>query len=132
MPDGGMRQLEGGAPLAIREELATVCGSFNDRVDVLGGVGAASVIDLARAAAGLYAGILRVHPFVDGNHRVGFVALSAALWSFGLPNVELEEDEEMTGHDESLVTALLSKHGSVESFARSLADLIEDSTGRPT
>jgi prophage maintenance system killer protein len=45
------------------------------------------ILDYTWAAAALYAGILRVHPFVDGNHRVGFVALSAALWSFGLPLV---------------------------------------------
>lgn len=31
----------------------------------------------------LYAGILRLHPFADGNHRTGFVALSTALWSLG-------------------------------------------------
>jgi prophage maintenance system killer protein len=75
----------------------------------------------------LYAGILRVHPFVDGNHRVSFVALSTALWSLGLPNVEFEDDADTIAHDDALVPALESKQGSVEPFAQLLADLIQRS-----
>jgi len=87
------------------------------------------VLDRTRAVAALYAGILRVHPFVDGNHRVSFVALSAALWSFGLPNVEFEDDRETIAHDDALVPALESEHGSIERFAQLLADLIQRSIG---
>lgn len=70
-----------------------------------------------------------MHPFADSNHRVSFVALSAALWSFGLPNVEFEDDEVTTAHDDALVPALESKNGSIESFAQLLADLIQRSIG---
>jgi hypothetical protein len=73
LPDGGMRQLEGVAPDAIRRDLATVCATFNRRVDDFDATAANSILDYTRAVAALYAGILRVHPFVDGNHRVGFV-----------------------------------------------------------
>jgi fido (protein-threonine AMPylation protein) len=132
MPSGGMRQLEGVAPEAIRHELSAVCASFNQRVDAFNDVDAVSVLDRARAAAVLYAGILRVHPFADGNHRVSFVALSAALWSLGLSNVELEEEEELIAHDDALVPAPLSKEGSTEPFAWLLAELIERSTGLGT
>lgn len=125
LPDGGMRQLEGVAPDAIRRDLATVCATFNHRVDDFDQTAAKSVLDYTRAAAALYAGILRVHPFVDGNHRVGFVALSAALWSFGLPNVRFIGAEEMIAHDDALVPALLSASGDVEPFARLLAMRIE-------
>ena len=111
MPNGGMRQLEGAAPESIRRELETVCASFNRRTGAISNARATNILDRARAVAVLYAGILRVHPFVDGNHRVSFVALSAALWSLGLPNVEFEEDEETIAHDDALVPALLSKEG---------------------
>lgn len=127
IPNGGMRQLEGAAPDAIRGELQTVCSSFNRYADALADPEATTVLDRTRAVAALYAGILRVHPFVDGNHRVSFVALSAALWSFGLPNVEFEDDAETIAHDDALVPALESKDGSIEPFARLLADLIQRS-----
>jgi hypothetical protein len=69
---------------------------------------------------------------VDGNHRVGFVALSSALWSLGLSNVEFEEDDEVIAHDDALVLALVSGEGSTEPFARLLAELIERSTAPGT
>lgn len=127
MHNGGMRQLEGATPEAIRGELQTVCSSFNRHADALGNPDATGILDRTRAVAALYAGILRVHPFVDGNHRVSFVALSAALWSFGLPNVEFEDDAETIAHDDALVPALEFKNGSVEPFAQLLADLIQRS-----
>jgi prophage maintenance system killer protein len=73
----------------------------------------------------LYAGILRVHPFADGNHRAGFVALSAALWSLGLPAVEFAQDADMIDHDNAVAPALFSPEGDIESFAQLLATRIE-------
>jgi hypothetical protein len=124
MPNGGMRQLEGAAPEAILGELQVVCSSFNRHAYA---PDTTSVLDRTRVVAALYAGILRVHPFVDGNHRVSFVALSTALWSLGLPNVEFEDDAEAISHDDALVPALESKQGTVEPFAQLLADLIQGS-----
>lgn len=66
-----------------------------------------------------------MHPFVDGNHRTAFVALSAALWSLGLPAVEFADDNDMTDHDSAVAPALISPDGEVESFARLLATRIE-------
>jgi hypothetical protein len=129
MPSGGLRQLQGVPPQAIRHELGRVCASFNGRTEALRELDSAGVIDCTRAVAALYAGILRVHPFVDGNHRVGFVALSAGLWSLGLPNVEFDDDEVAIAHDDALVPALLSEGGSTEPFALLLADLIRRSIG---
>lgn len=128
-PAGGMRQLEGAEPEAINRELQEVCSSFSRHADALGDPDLADILDRARAVATLYAGILRVHPFVDGNHRVGFVALSAALWSFGLPNIEFEDVAETIAHDDSLVPALQSQNGDIEPFAQLLADLIRQSGG---
>jgi prophage maintenance system killer protein len=123
---GGMRQIEGSSPEALRQDLAVLCVAFNGSVKRLDKHNA-SVLERTRVAGALYADILRVHPFADGNHRTGFVALSAALWSLGLPNVEFEEDEDMTAHDHALIPALLSKEGTIEPFAQLLADLIQRS-----
>lgn len=125
MPNGGMRQLEGVAPEAIRQELTAICVSFNQRVDTFNVVDATSIHDRTRAVAALYAGILRVHPFADGNHRASFVALSAALWSLGMPNIRFVGDEEMTAHDDAVVPALLSVTGDVEPVARLLAEQVD-------
>jgi Fic family protein len=132
MPSDGMRQLEGAAPDVVRGELQAICSSFNRHSDALGDLDAAATLDQTRAVAALYAGILRVHPFVDGNHRVSFVALSAALWSFGLPNIRFIGADEMVAHDDALVPALVSAPGDVEPFARLLARRIESSGTDPT
>lgn len=132
MPAGGMRQLEGVAPEAIGGELQAVCSTFNRQADALGDPDAAAILDQARAVAALYTGILRVHPFADGNHRVSFVALSAALWSFGLPNVRFIGAEEMIAHDDAVVPGLVSAPGDAEPFAQLLARRIESTDSDPT
>lgn len=122
--DGGMRQIEGSSPNTLRRDLAKVCASFNDGIERLGKRNA-SVLEQTRVAGAMYAGILRVHPFADGNHRTGFVALSAALWSLGLPAVEFARDADMTGHDDAIAPALFSPDGDIEPFARLLATRVE-------
>lgn len=122
--DGGMRQIEGSSPDNLRRDLAEVCASFNGGIERLGRRNA-SVLEQTRVAGALYAGILRVHPFVDGNHHAGFVALSAALWSLGLPAVEFAQDADMTDHDDAIAPRLLSPDGDIEPFAQLLATRIE-------
>ena len=77
----------------------------------------------------MYAGILRVHPFADGNHRTGFVALSAALWSLGLPAVEITQDADLVDHDDAVAPALFSRDGDIEPLAQLLATRIERARG---
>ena len=128
---GGMRQIEGTAPDALVRDLAEVCAAFNsstaqlDRHDI-------GITEQTRVVAALYAGILRVHPFADGNHRTAFVALSAALWSLGLPAVEFADDKDMTGHDRAVAPALISRDGDIEPFARLLATRIAHARNRAT
>ena len=121
---GGMRQIEGSPPHVLRQDLTEVCAAFNTGTAQLDrqGIG---IAEQTRVVAALYAGILRVHPFADGNHRTAFVALSAALWSLGLPAVEFADDKDMTHHDSTVAPALFSPHGDVEPFARLLATRIE-------
>lgn len=114
----------GSSPGALRRDLAEVCVSFNGSVGRLAKHNA-SVLEQTRAAGALYAGILRVHPFADGNHRTSFVALSAALWSLGLPAVEFAQDRDMTDHDDAIAPALFSPDGDIEPFAQLLATRIE-------
>ncbi|HEX4116033.1 MAG TPA: Fic family protein [Solirubrobacteraceae bacterium] len=122
--DGGMRQIEGSSPDALAEisrrsaPLSTVALSDS-------GSRTPDVLEQTRVAGAMYAGILRVHPFADGNHRAGFVALSAALWSLGLPAVEFAQDADMTDHDDAIAPALFSPDGDIEPFARLLAARIE-------
>ncbi len=122
--DGGMRQIEGSSPDTLRRDLAEVCVSFNGDVERLAKRNA-SLLERTRVAGALYAGILRVHPFADGNHRTGFVALSAVLWSLGLPAVEFAQDADMTDHDDAVAPALCSSDGDIEPFARLLTTRIE-------
>lgn len=122
--DRGMRQIEGSSPHVLRRDLAEVCVSFNDSFERLG-TQHAGVLERTRLAGALYTGILRVHPFADGNHRTGFVALSAALWSLGLPAVDFAQDGDMTDHDDAVAPTLFSPDGDIEPFARLLAKRIE-------
>jgi fido (protein-threonine AMPylation protein) len=126
--DGGMRQIEGSSPDALRRDLVEVCVSFTSSVGQLGRQ-SAGVLDQTRVAGALYAGILRVHPFADGNHRTGFVALSAALWSMGLPAVEFAQDADLADHDDAVAPALFSRDGEIEPFAQLLATRIERARG---
>jgi hypothetical protein len=64
-------------------------------------------------------------PLLTGTHRAGFVALSAALWSLGLPAVEFAHDADMTNHDDAVAPALFSPDGDIEPFAQLLATRIE-------
>lgn len=122
--DGRIRQIEGSPPEAVRGELASVCQAFNAAMEQLSG-SSVGALDRTRVVSVLYTGILRVHPFADGNHRTAFVALSAALWSLGMPAVEFADDEDMIDHDDALIPALLSSVGEIEPFARLLAARIE-------
>jgi hypothetical protein len=121
---GGTRQIEGSSPDTLRRDLAEVCASFNSEVARLDQQNIA-IGEQTRVVAALYAGILRVHPFADGNHRTAFIALSAGLWSLGLPAVEFADDKDMTDHDSVVAPALISSDGDVGPFARLLATRIE-------
>jgi fido (protein-threonine AMPylation protein) len=127
--DGRTRQIEGSPPDAVRRDLSEVCESFNASIENLPSA-STSTLDRTRSVGTLYAGILRVHPFVDGNHRTAFVTLSAALWSLGMPAVEFAEDEDMRDHDDALAPALLSHSGDIEPFAQLLTTRIARASRR--
>jgi fido (protein-threonine AMPylation protein) len=66
--------------------------------------GERSIAEAASTAARLYADILRIHPFEDGNLRGAFPALQGALVSLGASTVDFEAA--VAEHDEALGWAL--------------------------
>jgi hypothetical protein len=64
-------------------------------------------------------------PLLMGTTARCFVALSAALWSLGLPAVEFAQDADMTDHEDAVAPALFSPDGDIEPFAQLLATRIE-------
>lgn len=75
----------------------------------------------ALAISELYTGILRVHPFVDGNHRSSFMVYAAASWSFRWPLIRFSTAKEMREHDRAVGAALLPD----EHDPRPFAELVE-------
>ena len=89
-----------------------------------------SLARAAMAAGRLYADILRIHPFADGNLRGALPALQAALVSLGSPMVHFEAA--VAEHDEALGWALRADAESrtVEPFVELLLSRIRAS-GNP-
>lgn len=100
----GVRRQRGAPPDRIKDDLEAACRAFREHIDaVLAQGGEVELMTAAVAAADLYAGILRIHPYEDGNGRVAFVALQAALLSQGIYAVWFDDVER---HDEALGWAL--------------------------
>lgn len=100
------RRQRGSAPDRVRGDLDAACRAFQAHIDsVLAGGGEVEMKTGALAATELYASILRIHPYEDGNGRAAFVALQAALRSQGMYAVSFDD---ITRHDEALGSALRS------------------------
>jgi fido (protein-threonine AMPylation protein) len=102
-PQRGRRVRRGAPPDRVAAELTAVCGEFNEAVAELSAV---DLPDACATAARLYARLLAIHPFEDGNGRVSYVALQAALRSQGVPWVNFAGA--VREHDESLGAALVT------------------------
>jgi fido (protein-threonine AMPylation protein) len=118
-----MKTVHGAAPEYIGMELAFVLQGWNGGFweAVATQPGAVPLADATLAVAKLYTGLIRVHPFVVGNHRASFLAYAAALSSLGLPLVEFVTDAELIAHDRAVGAAIDPKQDDPEPFARLLA-----------
>jgi len=106
----------------IARQMGRDCDLFAARMTSLGEDRSAATLPAAlEAAASLYAAILRVHPFVDGNLRAAFVALEAALDALSLPGVIF--DGVLERHDEAVGWAL---RGDEPASMTPLVDLLRD------
>lgn len=72
----------------------------------------------AYAAARLYVKLLRAHPWIDGNLRVSFIALQAALFSLGLPSFEFSDLEQ---HDDLIGWAFRGRNEPYRPLAQHIA-----------
>jgi fido (protein-threonine AMPylation protein) len=102
-PERGRRARRGTPPDRLTAELTDVCGEFNEAVAELSAV---ELPDACATAARLYARLLAIHPFEDGNGRVSYVALQAALRSQGVRWVNFAGA--VREHDECLGAALVT------------------------
>jgi len=114
------RYLDGAEPAAIDAELQAAFRRFERGVDEMPGPRVPPAL-VALAASRLYTDILRIHPFVDGNHRASYVALAAALWSFRLPLVRFPAVEDMRAHDDAVALAVRPDTRDPQPFAALLA-----------
>jgi fido (protein-threonine AMPylation protein) len=96
------KEYRGIHPKRLRQRVQRICIEFNEARRELSEApsGPARVDEASYVAARLYSKLLRAHPWVDGNLRVAFIALQAALWWLGLPRVtflDLERHDDMAG-----------------------------------
>ena len=110
-------RVKGADPSAIPAELKEVFAEWNawpgEETRRVG------LPELTLALAKLYTGVLRVHPFVDGNHRTSYAMLARALWWLEMPLIAFLTSEEMCEHDRAAAPALLPGRD-----AHPLADLL--------
>jgi fido (protein-threonine AMPylation protein) len=96
--------LKGAEPRQIRKELAAAIHTYNAEHEGRPPE-QRPLREAVTAAATLYADLLRIHPFDDGNLRAAFPALQGALVSLGAAPVDFEGA--VAQHDEALGWALL-------------------------
>lgn len=119
------KEYRGVHPQKLQGRLGEICEEFNEARQSMieAAPGATSINDAAYAGARLYAKLLRAHPFVDGNLRVAFVALHAALLALDLPRV-MFPDLEL--HDDLVGIAFRNDNEPYLQLANYIADHIRD------
>jgi fido (protein-threonine AMPylation protein) len=106
-PNRGRLRRRGSDPARLRADLQAVCDEYGQRIaTALSKDGTVTMREACETAARLYARLLAVHPFDDGNGRVAYVALQAALSSQGLRLVNFAGVR--AEHDRSLGAALVT------------------------
>jgi fido (protein-threonine AMPylation protein) len=119
------KEYRGTHPRKLEDRVRETCEEFNEARDALIEADARSVSldDAAYVSARLYCKILRVHPWIDGNLRVAFVALHAALLSLDLPRVRFRDLQE---HDELIGIAFRGDNEPYRPLAGYIAGYIRD------
>jgi prophage maintenance system killer protein len=104
----------------ILTRLRGACETYNTKQAALQyRMGTLAAVEGATPPAELYAAILEIHPFIDGNLRAAFVALQVGLASLGLPLIDFRSVLEY--HDECLGWAM---RGDTDRTIAPLAELI--------
>jgi fido (protein-threonine AMPylation protein) len=119
-------RVKGADPSTIRAELMEVFAEWNEWPGDEGG--RVQLPKLALALAKLYTGVLRVHPFVDGNHRTSYAMLARALWWLDLPLIRFRSADSKREHDRAAAPALLTGRDA-QPFADLLRIRLEQAKG---
>jgi fido (protein-threonine AMPylation protein) len=131
-PASESRNFVGTSPRQIETKLSKEFGRFHEaRTQLINRSEAGekpALLDATFPAGRLYARILRIHPFVDGNLRAAFVILQAGLLSLNLPAIEF--DGKQREHDQALITAF--EPGGRRQSYEPLTVLIGDQISPPT
>jgi fido (protein-threonine AMPylation protein) len=119
------KEYRGVHPQKLRGRLEEICEEFNEaRQGIIEAEpGSISINDAAYAIARFYAKLLRAHPWSDGNLRVAFVALHAALLALDLPRVKFPDLEL---HDDLIGIAFRNDNEPYLQLANYIADCIRD------
>lgn len=119
------KEYKGTHPKKLSDRLTEICDEFNEGREGLieADPGSISLDGATYIAARLYCKILRIHPWVDGNLRVAFVTLHAALLSLDLPRVKFRDLEE---HDDLIGIAFRGDNEPYRPLARYIAEYIRD------
>lgn len=119
------KEYRGVHPRKLRKRVEEICEEFNGARAYLieAEPGSASISDASYAVARLYAKLLRAHPWVDGNLRVAFVALHAALLSLDLPRVMFPDLER---HDDLIGAAFRNDNAPYLQLANYIADYVRE------
>ncbi|HEX3692581.1 MAG TPA: Fic family protein [Solirubrobacteraceae bacterium] len=110
--------------VAIMHELRLACEVFNASVAALRDCErSVETADGVEPAAALYSSILRTHPFVDGNLRAAYVALTVGLASVGLPAIDFRPV--LDRHDECLGWAMRNDaHQTIDPLVQLIVELM--------
>jgi fido (protein-threonine AMPylation protein) len=119
------RLILGSDPVRVRAELHAAFARYNTELERCA-PGERSARAAVTAAGRLYANILLIHPFDDGNLRAALPALQAALVSLGTATVHFEAA--VAEHDEALGWALRpdAENRTIEPFAELLLTRMQD------
>lgn len=115
-----IKEYRGTDPRRLPKRLREICDEFNSERGKLINVSPdpVTIDDAAHPAARLYVKLLRAHPWIDGNLRVSYVALQAALISLDLPPVVFSDLEQ---HDDLIGRAFRGQNEPYRPLARHIA-----------
>jgi fido (protein-threonine AMPylation protein) len=110
--------------LAIMHELRLACEAFDANVAALRDCErTVETAEGVEPATALYIAILKTHPFVDGNLRAAYVALTVGLASVGLPAIDFRPV--LDRHDECLGWAMRSDaHQTIDPLVQLIVELM--------
>ena len=120
-----VKQIRGASPWKIRDLTRHACREATRSISTIQSqllAGHEPDFDEAiYAVARMYAKVLRIHPWVDGNLRTAFVALQGALSALDLATIELKD---LARHDDMMGIAFQGDDQPYDGLAELIADIL--------